>query len=643
TTAPTVTITGGPANGASTAATSASFTFSAIEASAFTCTLDAAASTTCTSGVTYGSLAVGSHTWSITARDGAGNTSTATTRTWTVVTPPDTTAPTVTITGGPANGSTSTATSAAFTFAANETSAFTCKLDAAAFVTCSSGVSYASLGVGAHTFAVRATDAAGNVSVTVTRTWTVAAAAGGTPATVTTPAGLKVEYGGTPGTVKFTWTAAPDLSSSHTNYQVLRDGSGRAKLGLSTLTWVDSGLDTGVSHYYGVRPISASGSVLGTIREVRYVVPAVPADTGFVHPGIGESRAQLDFVKGRIAAGAEPWTGALAKAKSSRFGKATWAPTPQVDLRCGTAGQPNIGCSNHTDDAVAAYTHALIWYYTGATASRDKALEILNAYSATEQRIYFDSMVNTNGKLTAAWAAETFTRAAEIMRYSGSGWTASDIARFERLLIDVYHPIVWDGWPAHNGNWLSTMANAELAIGVFTNNRSLYDEGINDWRNTTPAQVYMSADGPKPLIPLEGSMTSTTYNNAKFFQQGMYSETCRDLGHTAMGLDSITNAAETAWIQGIDLYGEQQARIIAGYEHLSHYAVHPDDPAWPCPNPVAQGGASNSLVGDVAYNHYAVRRGIPMPELKVRLQSSRPTSAGLHMAWETLTHAAGPL
>lgn len=45
-------------------------------------------------------------------------------------------------------------------------------------------------------------------------------------------------------------------------------------------------------------------------------------------------------------------------------------------------------------------------------------------------------------------------------------------------------------------------------------------------------------------------------------------ETCRDLGHVQLGYATLVNTAETAWQQGIDLYGEEQDRLIAGAEML---------------------------------------------------------------------------
>src|SRR5207302_6030523 len=69
-----VTITASPANPSNQ--TTASFSFSASTAgSTFSCTLDAAAATACTSPQSYTGLAAGSHPSSVTATDPAGNAS----------------------------------------------------------------------------------------------------------------------------------------------------------------------------------------------------------------------------------------------------------------------------------------------------------------------------------------------------------------------------------------------------------------------------------------------------------------------------------------------------------------------------------------------------------------------------------------
>jgi hypothetical protein len=87
--------------------------------------------------------------------------------------PVDTTPPDTTITAGP-SGTVST-NAASFSFAASEAGAgFECRLDAGSWGTCSPPHALSGLADGAHTFAVRARDAAGNVDQSPdVRTWTV--------------------------------------------------------------------------------------------------------------------------------------------------------------------------------------------------------------------------------------------------------------------------------------------------------------------------------------------------------------------------------------------------------------------------------------------------------------------------------------
>jgi uncharacterized delta-60 repeat protein len=84
----------------------------------------------------------------------------------------DTTPPQTTITSGPS--ATTTASSATFQFSASEPSSFACSIDAAAYSACVSPITYTGLGPGSHSFAVRATDTAGNADPTpAQQTWTV--------------------------------------------------------------------------------------------------------------------------------------------------------------------------------------------------------------------------------------------------------------------------------------------------------------------------------------------------------------------------------------------------------------------------------------------------------------------------------------
>ncbi len=168
--APETTITGGqPTN--PTTSTSASFqfsgtdNFSAAAALTFQCRLDSTQAgdwATCTSPKPNHGLGGGSHTFEVRATDQAGNVdATPASYTWTV-TIADTTAPDTNIDQKPPL--TTTDTNASFTFSSPESGVtYECKLDTGAWEpSCVAPKSYSGLGVGPHTFQVRATDAANN-------------------------------------------------------------------------------------------------------------------------------------------------------------------------------------------------------------------------------------------------------------------------------------------------------------------------------------------------------------------------------------------------------------------------------------------------------------------------------------------------
>ncbi len=91
--------------------------------------------------------------------------------------PDDATAPQTTVDSGPPVATTNT--SASLKFSADEAgSSFQCRLDSGAWTSCTSPQGYDSLGLGLHTFAVKAIDASGNADASpATRIWTVLAIA----------------------------------------------------------------------------------------------------------------------------------------------------------------------------------------------------------------------------------------------------------------------------------------------------------------------------------------------------------------------------------------------------------------------------------------------------------------------------------
>lgn len=436
---------------------------------------------------------------------------------------------------------------------------------------------------------------------------------------------------------------------------------------------------------------------------------------GFVHPGILVSKQQLDFVKAKIANNEQPWRQAYETARSNFLGNTSRLPTPVPEVKCSQGQEfitkyPQAGCEPLRDQANAAYTQALLWYYSGEQRYADSAIRIINAWATTHKKTWFDQprVVNgalvygdpgdnqslpqgySGGLLLNAWATQSMTRAAEILRYSNSGWSQQDIQRAETYFKTVHMDALGAGWTS-TSNWETSVAEAWVNVGIFTNDWAIFNKGIAYWRQETPRYMYMESDGPYPLNPFKNLVWRTGTDGKKYpelvpklnvppaeinanwrsptkYINGLGKETCRDIGHNYMGFGGIANVAETARIQGIDLYAEQKDRIIAAYELNAGYsneALNEMDARgwsysatnldnldqsktgwypknnWHCPQ-FLTGGGSLKLGQEVAYNHYARRLGISMPQTQRLIERVRPSEAGNHMVWETLTHAGTP-
>ena len=98
----------------------------------------------------------------IRAKDLAGNVdATPETRSWDVNGPPATS-----LTSAPSASTTGTTAAFGFTSPDDSAATFECSLDGAPFGFCATPVNYSGLGLGSHTFRVRAVDALGTVDPT---------------------------------------------------------------------------------------------------------------------------------------------------------------------------------------------------------------------------------------------------------------------------------------------------------------------------------------------------------------------------------------------------------------------------------------------------------------------------------------------
>ncbi|HLZ59913.1 MAG TPA: alginate lyase family protein [Ktedonosporobacter sp.] len=365
---------------------------------------------------------------------------------------------------------------------------------------------------------------------------------------------------------------------------------------------------------------------------------ASASSAAFSHPGVLDSKTQLDFVKQQVQQGAEPWTTAFNQAKSSRYASLSWTPKPRAVVECGPYSNPDFGCADERNDAAAAYTDALIWYISGDSRYASKAVQIMDAWSAT-----ITSHTNSNAPLQAGWTGLVFPEAAEIIRYTSTSWSAAGITRFEEMLRNVYLPEVINGNARSNGNWELTMINASLAIAVFLDDHASFAKALSMWRARVPAYFYLTSDGPLPHPPPgAGPMTKeqiiSYWQGQSTFVDGLSQETCRDLTHTQYGIATAINGAEIAWHQGVDLYSEEATRLTKAMEFHASYVLGKAAPSWLCKGTLSR--TAPFPTWEIGYNHYHNVSKMALPFTQQLIQTKlRPTGVEHIVTWETLTHA----
>jgi hypothetical protein len=213
------------------------------------------------------------------------------------------------------------------------------------------------------------------------------------------------------------------------------------------------------------------------------------------------------------------------------------------------------------------------------------------------------------------------------------------VQRFADMLRNVYLPLIKNG-SSSNGNWELSMIEAVINIGVFTDDRATFDKGVKMWRERVPAYFYLESDGATPVPPPRGNKTGNAligfWYNQRTFVNGLAQETCRDLGHTQYGLAATINAAETAYLQGVDLYGEQKDRLRHAMGFHAKYINGEPVPSWLCGGSLKDKSADP--MWEIGFNHYGRRLGIGMAQTQALTNRIRPGGATHHMDWEVLTH-----
>jgi hypothetical protein len=190
------------------------------------------------------------------------------------------------------------------------------------------------------------------------------------------------------------------------------------------------------------------------------------------------------------------------------------------------------------------------------------------------------------------------------------------------------------------------MNEATIGMAVFLEDAESYNHAMKLFKARVPATIYMTSDGEYPVAARGESASPDAIVNYWFDQDifsenGQAQETCRDLEHTGYSLASISHVAETARIQGEDLYKTDIGRRLRyGLEFQARFSNGEAVPSWLC------GGKLDLTLGsvtEVGFNALSFRMGIDMPVTRNWTLAKRPVGTnGLFVAFESLTHAQNP-
>lgn len=350
----------------------------------------------------------------------------------------------------------------------------------------------------------------------------------------------------------------------------------------------------------------------------------------FIHPGGLHTLDDLNRMKEKVDAGEHPWIDGWNLMIQDASAQSTYTASPKA----------NMGSSRQraSADAHAAYLNAIRWYISGDEAYANCAINICNAWASTVNKVPSGNEVSGLGGI----AISELAMAAEVLRICDL-WQEEIFVMFKKMMVDYFYPLCRDFLLYHNGravdyywaNWDANNIAALVAIGVLCDNEEIYNEGINYFK-------YGEGCGSiKNAVPY-------IHPNGDGIGLGQWQEIGRDQEHGQLGVGLLGNVCQIAWNQGDDLFGYDNSRLLAGAEYVAQYNLWKEVPftyynnsqglnnRWPAIN--GRGRLDDRPVWEMIYNHYAVVKGLSIPNTLLMAQLMRPEhGSNDHFGYGTLT------
>ena len=352
---------------------------------------------------------------------------------------------------------------------------------------------------------------------------------------------------------------------------------------------------------------------------------------GFNHPGLFHSQSDLDRMREAVKTKTEPIFSGFKVLQASYHSSANYKMQGPFE-EWGRA--PNIRAGEARNDAKAAYENALMWAITGDKPHAKKAIQIVNAWSEKLKKVS-----GIDGVLAAGIQGVKLANAAEILRYTDSGWSEQEAKKCEESFMKAWYPTIQHYAYFANGNWETAALQTNMAIAVFCNDRDLFE-------STVKYAINGAGNGSIPHMIV--------------YPSGQCQETTRAQHYAQLGIGLLTGAAEIAWNQGVDLYGWSENRILKGFEYTAKYGLGEEVPFKPYLDRTGKYGLGGkhqnytkiSTVSRGSFfpiferiqNHYTKRRNVSAPYSSQVVKMKRPEGhSNDYVGHGTLTHWRKPI
>lgn len=282
-----------------------------------------------------------------------------------------------------------------------------------------------------------------------------------------------------------------------------------------------------------------------------FLSPLILSASAWVHPGLLVSDVDITRIQSKLNASKEPWTSAWNYFTSISYSNSSYQNNAASNIDRDTNG------TLLWHDAAAAFNLALRWQITNETEYAEAASAILVAWGKTLTTL----SGNDDRFLSAGLQGYELANAAELLR-NYQPFLNDGFETFTNMLKTVILPLNvaflnHEEGSEHNvkhffANWELAQIASVQAIGVLTENQTLWDFAVDYFKNGTGNGAIGNA------------ITNIVQEPGTGNPLGQGQESGRDQGHSAMDHQLLAAIGQQAWNQGQDLFSLNNSRILLG-------------------------------------------------------------------------------